>query len=376
MKLNKMALLDAKRFYLENHTLKETKRMIYKKYRIEVSCETIRKGFVDIGVSKRSRDDIAKLFLIKRLTGNEVNSIINSYKSTKSVRKTSRELGIHRRVINRILREQNINVLENEDATRLANIKKVKKSFDGNDNEKSYMMGLVEGDLTALKKSKYTIRLSVSSTHRLFFNMLKNVFGNYGPIHLYPTKCKENYKWNMCIDLDYESFGFLLKTNDYLFKDNEMFMNFLAGLIDSDGSIYIRKSDKYIQYLIRVFSQNIGLLRELKDRLMALNLNPTLYLSAKKGKVLKNREASFKYNRDYYILELSRKNDVIKLLNILPIRHPEKLKRREIIFDVNRKGIKFHKDEKRMKESIEWIKNDTKKFIIESEVEYKKKASL
>ena len=173
------------------------------------------------------------------------------------------------------------------------------------------MMGLVEGDLTALKKSKYTIRLSVGSTHRLFFNMLKNVFGGYGPIHLYPTKHKKNYKWNMSIDLDSESFNFLLGNYDCCFGGKEMFLNFLAGLIDSDGSIYIRKSDKYIQYLIRVFSQNVGLLKELKHHLSALNLNPSLYLNAKKGKVLKNKGASFGYKQDYYILELSRKNEVI-----------------------------------------------------------------
>ena len=111
MKLNGKILLYAKKFYLEDHTLKETKQMIYKRYRIKVSCDTIRKGFLDIGIIRRSRDELARLFLMKRLTRNEVNSIIRLYESTKSVRKTSRELGIHRRIINRILREKKIDIL-------------------------------------------------------------------------------------------------------------------------------------------------------------------------------------------------------------------------------------------------------------------------
>ena len=49
------------------------------------------------------------------------------------------------------------------------------------------------------------------------------------------------------------------------------------------------------------------------------------------------REVS--YNKDYYALETFKKAQTLDLLNKIPIRHPEKIAKRELIFDIYRRDI-------------------------------------
>ena len=314
--------------------------------------------------------------LKRNLSKSEISTIIRLYSEKQySLRKIAKELLISRGVIRKALINANTGIRSNYISLKLTNTKHQKTPFSGDINEKAYILGLVKGDLTPIKKSKQTLRLTVASTHKSFLNYVKTVFEKYGPVHIYPTKDKDNYKWNMSIDLDFNSFSFLLEAreqSDFEFND-ESLMWFLAGFIDTDGSIYIRKTGRYAQFIIRMFGQDKKLLELINKKLYRNGYHPNLYISAKKGEVRKSLSRTIVYNKDYYILELSRKKEVIKLMNSLPLQHPEKIARKKILGDLSNKRVTYREDVEEMAILRGKIKEKVKKDIKEAETKYLKR---
>ena len=60
--------------------------------------------------------------------------------------------------------------------------------FGGDSNEKAYMTGLVVGDITLVKKSKYTLLLITHTTVDDFVSMFKKTFEKYGNIRVAKPK--------------------------------------------------------------------------------------------------------------------------------------------------------------------------------------------
>ena len=57
------------------------------------------------------------------------------------------------------------------------------------------------------------------------------------------------------------------------------------------------------------------------------------------------------YNRDYYTLETYRKDDTLELLGRMPIRHTEKIARKNLIYSLARRDVvHWNKIEKEVKE--------------------------
>src|SRR5207247_2481446 len=88
---------------------------------------------------------------------------------------------------------------------------------------------------------------------------LTDLFGRYGPVHLYPREagvCK--FEWYLDADLD-ESFNFLLHRlpNELLpiINEKELFMAFLAGFFDAEGSVYLHRKIFYEDRDPSIFSQ-------------------------------------------------------------------------------------------------------------------------
>lgn len=55
-----------------------------------------------------------------------------------------------------------------------------------------------------------------------------------------------------------------------------------------------------------------------------LGMSPKLYLSSKKGKFHYYKNKKFINRKDYYMLDLNRKNEITQLLNKLDLKHKEK----------------------------------------------------
>ena len=111
------------------------------------------------------------------------------------------------------------------------------------------------------------------------------------------------------------------------------FFDFLAGFIDSDGSIMLKRMGNGIFYGVRLFGQNLELLSEIKRKLEILGFNSSIHKSHSKGEIRYHNGVKFEYNKDYHILETKRKQ-AIQLLKLIPIRHPEKILKRELIFKI------------------------------------------
>ena len=301
--------------------------------------------------------------------------VIELYEKTLSTRKVASILKMGRGTIRKILNENNIKIMDKEKAMRIANTKHDKISFSQDENEKAYLIGLITGDIHARKKSKYTLRLTSATTHRAFIDMFEKAFSQYGKVFVYPIKNRYMYQWNLTVDLDLKSFSFLLKKQENLDLMNEdNFISFLAGFIDTDGSLIIRKVRDNFQYVVKIFNQNKTLLEDIKYKLESLKITSGIYLNARKGETRKWKDKTFVYNKDYYCLEICRRKDVIKLLRILPLGHSEKIRKRDMILNVERQNIKhWNKIENLIKRLRDEIKIETKQTIDQARIKYEKR---
>lgn len=279
-------------------------------------------------------------------------TVLKEYSKISSIRAVSRKLGISRTAIRRSLVNSNIGIMDSRSAQLAIGYIKEKNKFVLSSQEKAYLYGLVMGDLTPVRKSNYTLKLITHFTHKTFMNLLQRTFGKYGPTNYKETKNQNMFRFQSYLDL--KSFAFLLESKQEVIPNwinSDNFFDFLAGFIDSDGSVIIRKADKYFQYVIRFFGQNLNLLEDIKIRLERLEYNLSMHKNHKIGDKSYNDGILFKYNKDYYVLETFKKAQTLDLLNKIPIRHPEKIAKRELIYKIDKSGFVHWKNvEKEVKE--------------------------
>lgn len=215
-----------------------------------------------------------KEFILKTRKYIDIGNLIKNYNNKVPIRVLSRNLKIGRNTIQKILSENNITILDSRSAQLAMGYIKEKNKFSLSLQEKAYLYGLVLGDLTPVKKSDYTLKLITHSTHKTFMELLQKTFEKYGPTNYKETKNQSMFRFQSHVDLD--SFSFLLDSKKEIIPDwinSDNFFDFLAGFIDSDGRVIVRKTDKWFQYVIRFFSQNLDLLKEIKRRLEDLGYN-------------------------------------------------------------------------------------------------------
>jgi len=268
-----------------------------------------------------------------------LNELIKLYKNQNySLRKLSKKYNISRPTLKDILIKNSIQLRSNHDAIKLSNQKHKRNSFSNDNIERAYLAGFVEGDITAFRKSKYTIRLITNSTHDDFLHNFSKAFGNYGYVRISPRKNKtfENYMWCVSADLD-NSFSFLLPENrkleipELINSNKYIFLGFLAGYFDAEGSILIKKIRENIQYCLRLSTQNLDLLKLICYNLKHMGVKSIIYKNFSKGNSRLANKIKITYNNDYFALEIFRKSDVKYLLEILPLTHPEKVSKKKLV---------------------------------------------
>ncbi len=281
-----------------------------------------------------------------------IQKLLEDYNNKIPIRELSRKLKFSRGYIRKILTENRLSIRDSRSSLIAMNHIKEKQKITLSNTEKAYLYGLVMGDLTPVRKSGYTLKLITHSTHRTFMDLLQKTFEMYGITNYKETKNQNMYRFQTHIDLD--SFSFLLHSKNGIIPNwinSDSFFDFLAGFIDSDGSVIIRKSGKYFQYVIRLFGQNLELLNEIKLRLESLGYNLSIHKNHKIGDKIYNNGILFKYNKDYYALETFKKAQTLDLLNKIPIRHPEKIAKKELIFKIQKQGgLHWQNVEKEVKE--------------------------
>jgi len=291
--ITKEIIEKAYKIYRSGNSIKATTKLINEKYNIGVYPAAICKRLNNSGFTLRSSKEGTILEKRKHI---DISKLLENYRDNRPIREISRNLGVGRRTIQKILRENLVPIRNSRESLLAMHHIKEKQKVLLSNTEKAYLYGLVKGDLTPVRKSDYTLKVITHSTHKYFIDLLYDTFKNYG-ITTYKETKHNSLRFHSHIDL--ESFSFLLECkNECLPKwiDAENFFDFLAGFLDSDGSVMLKRSGKSIFYNLRFFGQDLELLNQIKARLKSLGFDSSIHLSHKKGDTHFRNEVMFRYN--------------------------------------------------------------------------------
>jgi len=161
-------------------------------------------------------------------------------------------------------------------------------------------------------------------------NLFRDLFERYGPIFEYPKETElTGFEWCLDCDLD-DSFRFLQDakqpTADIL-DDETLFLNFLAGFFDAEGSIwYHRKHWEGGAFEVSVVNVDKALMEIIKAKLLDLGFHPKLRFDRQRP----NPRVNGPIAELIWRLQLWRYDDVSRFLRIVPMRHQEKVKKASI----------------------------------------------
>jgi intein-encoded DNA endonuclease-like protein len=236
--------------------------------------------------------------------------------------------------------------------------------FTGDMRAAAYLVGFTTGDLYVQEHGR-AVRVRTATSHPGMTKLFRTLFSGNGPVYEYPRENRlTGYEWSLDCDLD-KSFAFLLDREaqvESAFNDETLFLYFLAGFFDAEGSLYFHKKKEYGAFEMSLANMNEVLLRRIAEKLSMLGY---------KAKVSRTRQDIDKAisrgitNSSGWIWRIVvwRYKDVKKLLRALPIRHPEKVAKREVALKLEyRSGI-----EDRRTIVLEWqsLKGKIKREVLD-----------
>lgn len=274
-----------------------------------------------------------------------------------------RQLGVHRRPF---------------EEARLKGIREKRrkyerKPFDGTDEDKAYLLGLRHGDLSVSRPFRDAIRVSTSTTHPAMAELFRSLFEPYGHVYQHPRYKKDTktYEWNLYSIVD-GSFGFLLddfrEVWDRVSRKASTLLAYIAGVLDAEGSVGIWGNKVGTALQVQFYNTRLELLVFIKGALENLGYNPLgPYLDKEKG----TSTSKYKITRrkDYWKIALAIFGQAQDLLRRLPIRHGEKIRRRDIALSI-KLGQLWTSVEEHVVELRKSIRSERDNFVLEAEREY------
>lgn len=278
--------------------------------RLNCSQGTVWKRLKEFGITSKlpgvKRVELGKEFLYELYILNKL--------STWQIEKL---IDIPRGTIYRKLIEFDINIRDRSDSHLIY----PRKNFSGDLIEKAYLIGFRIGDLRARKmyNAGKTISLACSSTIYEQIELIEKIFGDYGRVWV---KRSPNVS-HVEVFLDM-SFDFLLpkKTPDWIFNNEKHFYSFLSGFIDAEGHIGVYRG-----------MAKFGLGNYDSELLFLIHKKLNFYgvkcgFPKSDNRMGKKNNQGYKYNHNYWQLNINRMNDLDKLFGkISPhIKHANKIK--------------------------------------------------
>lgn len=288
-------------------------RDLLRKYKIKIrtKSEAIRLLF-KITISKK---ELKMLYLKEKLSSFKIAKRFNCSPS----------------FIRNKLREYNISIRSLKEALPLSNKSRYpQKDFDGNLEEKAYLIGFRQGDLhvEAASKNSSSVFISVGSTKPELIKIVEQSFSPYGRI--WKSEPNKNGVVNIWCSLN-RTFDFLLVKKDliepWILRNKNYFAAFLAGYTDAEGSFCLCRGDGV--YSIR--SQDKNILHQIRERLINLGilLRPSQVVRKKGTKDIRGTVS----NKDIWAIFMHRKDAILKLTDLinLYLRHVDKRNQMEIV---------------------------------------------
>ena len=248
-----------------------------------------------------------------------------------------------------------------------------RKPFDGTDQDKAYLLGLRHGDLSVSRPFGHAISVSTSTTHPAMAELFERLFSPSGHVYQYPRykKDTQSYEWNVQTILD-ESFEFLLcdmKTCwDWVATKEATILSYLAGICDAEGSVDIHRNARVTAIVLCTYNTNVNLLEYIKERIQQLGYRPRgLYLDKRKGS--RTSKYNIEHRKDYWHIGVLDFDQSQSLLRRLPLRHREKIARKELALSLKRGD--YWKDVKpRVKALSRSILAERRRFVHDAEILY------
>jgi len=149
-----------------------------------------------------------------------------------------------------------------------ANMKYPKTPFSCDIHERAHLLGLRASDAHARKAGRQ-IEVRLNTTVPSMAELFETVFGRYGHIWKSPQHNGSHIEWALSSLLHGESFDWILekqtKVPEEVKSDRAVFMWFLAGYTDSNGSLGLYRVDRhYIFRTLRIGTQDIAILNDVK----------------------------------------------------------------------------------------------------------------
>jgi LAGLIDADG-like domain len=278
------------------------------------------------GVSRR---DAAEH--IRKVTEETVDEWVKRYEAGESLKQIAGEEVNPVTVFNH-LRKRGLQLRDKVEAQIKAVTKHPRREFSGDQPDMAYMLGFARGDLWVTTHGR-AVRVRGGSTHPAFIELFHELFAGYGKVYLYPKKAKlTDHEWSMDVDLDH-SFRFLLErdmsTFEGIMTDTRLFMNYLAGFFDAEGSIFYHRKGNGGAFELSISNNDLVLLERIKAHLVLTGYSPTI------SKVAQTQSSRVIQGQPYiWQLRIWRHDEVSAILRNMPLRHSEKTAKRAIALDL------------------------------------------
>lgn len=208
-----------------------------------------------------------------------------------------------------------------------AKIKYPRSSFSGNLVEKAYLLGFRAGDLYVqlanFSPTTQTIIVACTSTMSEQVKLFRSLFETYGHVSQYYSS---GQSFVACY-LD-RSFDFLLdkedRVPDWIVADQCCFASYLAGYIDAEGCIQVKRLTRASEVVIR--SYDAGILQTCWSAFQELGVVcPPVYLV--KGKGMRDADGPL-YHQNYWGLGVYRQESVARLFSLIEpyLKHSKRRK--------------------------------------------------
>lgn len=207
-----------------------------------------------------------------------------------------------------------------------------RKDFSGDLIEKAYLIGFRVGDLRVRKyyRNSETILVDCASTKSAQIELIGMLFSQYG--HIWISKPNKRNKFQIQCSLNL-SFEFLLRKTPpcWIFRKKPLFLSFLAGFIDAEGSIFISSHiNRVNQACLSIGNYDISLLEKIKLYLVKFGIEvPKISFSPRKGLIASH---GYAYNNDYWTLRINKKSTLLKLFDLMRpfLKHGDRIRQMEV----------------------------------------------
>jgi hypothetical protein len=237
---------------------------------------------------------------------------VRRYNSGESPQKIAKGL-THGSVVVRRLRGLGVKLRDqSEAATEYA-----KSPFDGDEQERAYLLAFARGDLQVYRRSRL-VRCVTGSTHAAQLDLFTALFAPFGPINTYPAVNRiSGFNWAIYASLD-STFEFLLEKSDTSrISEGEVALCYLAGLFDAEGCLFLQSNCVFSPDWI-LSNSDSRMLDWAMDLLTRLGFHP-------------KRRKPNPWGVGEVLLQ--RHEEVVELLRILPLRHAEKKAKARLVLD-------------------------------------------